>query len=295
MGGGDGSVVAVVAGVTYTLAVATVVAGVTTDQHTITVVVVVAGVTTDQHAITVVVVVAGVTTDQHAITVVVVVAGVTADQHTITIADGHRRHRYRHHESPAMSPSAIALIVGLGNPGDRYTATRHNAGFRFVAALDTAYGIPMAAEKRWKAIVGGGVIGGRSVRIMLPQTMMNLSGQAVAPLAAFYRISPAQILVVHDELDLPPGCIRLKRSGGHGGHNGLRDLISRLGGGDFPRLRIGIGHPGGEREVSGYVLGKPPASDAAQIDDAIDRGVAVIDDIVAGEFDAAMNRLHGDA
>jgi len=199
-----------------------------------------------------------------------------------------------------MASPGIALIAGLGNPGARYVATRHNAGFQFIARLQAATGLTLAREKRFNAEVGrlpgpaGRADGNPAPRVMMPATFMNLSGQAVAPLASFYRISPAQILVVHDELDLAPGVARLKRGGGHGGHNGLRDLIARLGGGDFLRLRIGIGHPGpgGKQEVSSYVLGKPDPAERARIDSAIDRALQVLDTVLSGDVDAAMHKLH---
>ncbi len=194
-----------------------------------------------------------------------------------------------------MAQSGIALIAGLGNPGSRYAATRHNAGFRFIERLQAAKGFRLAVESRFKAEVGGFTVDGRTVRVMAPATLMNLSGQAVAPLAAFYRIPPGQILVIHDELDLAPGAVRLKASGGHGGHNGLRDLIARLGSRDFPRLRIGIGHPGPERDVSAYVLNRPDAGDQLRIEKATARALDVLDDVIAGNFDAAMTRLHGEA
>lgn len=197
-------------------------------------------------------------------------------------------------ESPAL-----ALIAGLGNPGAKYAATRHNAGFQFIARLQAATGLTLAHEKRFNAEVGrlpaaGGDGVGAGPRVMTPAVFMNLSGQSVAPLAAFYRIPPPQILVVHDELDLAPGVARIKRGGGHGGHNGLRDLIAKLGGGDFLRLRIGIGHPGptAKQEVSSFVLGKPDTADRAHIDQAIERALGVIDALIAGEVDAAMKQLH---
>ncbi len=191
-----------------------------------------------------------------------------------------------------MAPPGIDLIAGLGNPGNRYAATRHNAGFQFIERLQGALGFRLAGEKRFKAEAGSVLRNGRTLRVMTPATFMNLSGQAVAPLAAFYRIPPQRILVVHDELDLAPGMARLKISGGHGGHNGLRDLIARLGSGDFPRLRIGIGHPGPGRDVSAYVLKKPNAHDRMRIEHAMQRALEVLDEVVAGHFDAAMTRLH---
>lgn len=196
--------------------------------------------------------------------------------------------------APPAAPLGIALIAGLGNPGRRYAATRHNAGFQFLERLQAAGGLTLASEKRFNAELGGITRNGRAVRVMAPATFMNLSGRAVAPLAAFYRIPPPRILVVHDELDLAPGSARLKRGGGHGGHNGLRDIIERLGSGDFMRLRIGIGHPGpgAKCAVSSYVLGQPDAGDRALIDRAIGDALEVLDEVIAGNVDAAMRRLH---
>jgi len=188
--------------------------------------------------------------------------------------------------------------VGLGNPGARYADTRHNVGFRFVAQLQDSAGFELRREKRFDAEVGRlvGVAGG-GARVMTPSTFMNLSGQSVASLASFYRIPRAQILVIHDELDLAPGVARLKRGGGHGGHNGLRDIIARLGGADFLRLRIGIGHPGptAKQAVASYVLDQPAATDRELIDAAIARALDVVDQLIAGEVDAATKQLHTDA
>ncbi len=189
-------------------------------------------------------------------------------------------------------PDGINLIAGLGNPGDRHAADRHNVGVRFIENLQRGGGFRLANEKRFKAAVARVDLHGHAVRVMTPTTFMNLSGQAVAPLAAFYRIAPAQILVVHDELDFAPGEVRLKIGGGHGGHNGLRDLIARLGSRDFARLRIGIGHPGAERDVSAYVLSKPPPAEQTLIEQAIARGMERLSQVVAGDFAAAMTELH---
>ncbi len=200
------------------------------------------------------------------------------------------------HSSTPTAHAGIALIAGLGNPGKRYAATRHNAGFQFIERLQHQAGFRLAGEKRFRAEVGGVVLNGRRVRVMAPDTFMNLSGQAVASLAAFYRIPPEQILVVHDDLDLAPGCARLKLSGGHGGHNGLRDIVKRLGSGDFPRLRLGIGHPGARRgrDVSAFVLAPPRADELLQMEEAMARALEVLDQVVVGDFAGAMNRLHGE-
>jgi len=191
-----------------------------------------------------------------------------------------------------MAQSGIALIAGLGNPGNQYAASRHNVGFWFIERLQFSMGFRLTGEKRFKAEVGSVNINGRAVRIMVPNTFMNLSGEALAPLASFYRIPAEQILVIHDELDLAPGTARLKFSGGHGGHNGLRDIVTRLGSRDFTRLRLGIGHPGPNRDVSSYVLNRPDAHDRMLIEKAVDASLEVLDDVVAGNLDKAMTRLH---
>ncbi|MGR3914283.1 MAG: aminoacyl-tRNA hydrolase [Gammaproteobacteria bacterium] len=186
----------------------------------------------------------------------------------------------------------IALIAGLGNPGARYAPTRHNAGFWFIRRLRREWGFALAREARFHAEAGAVTTAGRRLRVMTPATFMNESGRALSSLAAFYRIAPREILVVHDEIDLPPGAARLKRGGGHGGHNGLRDITARLGSSDFARLRIGVGHPGAARDVSAYVLSAPGADDLALIESAIERARDALDDVLAGEFDAAMQKLH---
>jgi PTH1 family peptidyl-tRNA hydrolase len=192
----------------------------------------------------------------------------------------------------ADQQTAIRLIVGLGNPGPKYLATRHNAGFWFLDALASRFNVTLRQETKFKGEVGKAVINGEDVWLLKPDTFMNLSGQSVAALARFYKIDPQQVLVVHDELDLPPGTVRLKRGGGHGGHNGLRDTASRLGSKDFMRLRLGIGHPGQKELVHDYVLGKPSRDDHISIENAIDDALRVISDIVQGDMDKAMNDLH---
>jgi len=189
-------------------------------------------------------------------------------------------------------PGGIALIAGLGNPGARYAPTRHNAGAWFIRRLRREWDVDLAREARFHAEVGGARIAGRALRVMLPGTFMNMSGGAIAPLAAFYRIAPREILVVHDEIDLPPGAARLKRGGGHGGHNGLRDITERLGSSDFARLRIGVGRPQPACDVSAYVLSPPGADDLAQIESAMERALDALGDVLAGEFDSAMAKLH---
>ncbi len=188
----------------------------------------------------------------------------------------------------------LQAIVGLGNPGPRYDPTRHNAGSWFFRRVAEAHGVDLRPEAKFHGLVGKAVIGGRSVWLLEPTTYMNRSGEAVVALARYYKIAPAAVLVAHDELDLPPGVARLKLDGGHGGHNGLRDIIAKLGTRDFLRLRIGIGHPGHRDQVTAYVLSRPAPEDRIAIDEAIDRALAVLPQVVTGELQAAMNRLHGE-
>jgi len=186
----------------------------------------------------------------------------------------------------------IRLIAGLGNPGTQYTQTRHNAGFWFVDLLAKDHGGVFRNETRFLGETCRIFQGGRECWLFKPTTFMNRSGQAVSSLAAYFRIPPEQILIAHDELDLSPGTVRLKQGGGHAGHNGLRDIISALGGRDFWRLRIGIDHPGESREVVNYVLGRPSRDDAAAIEDAIERAAGALPEILSGEFQKVMHRLH---
>ena len=184
----------------------------------------------------------------------------------------------------------IDLIVGLGNPGSQYARTRHNVGFWLLDQL-AASGADLRVESKFQAEVGTLKFGGRRVALLKPTTYMNLSGQAVGAYARYYKIQPAAILVVHDELDLAPGTVRLKRGGGHGGHNGLRDITAQIGA-EFLRLRLGIGHPGSADKVVEYVLGNPPTDDRLAIEDAISRGLLVMPEIVAGQTDKIMNQLN---
>ena len=187
----------------------------------------------------------------------------------------------------------IDLIVGLGNPGRQYEETRHNAGAWFVERLARRCGVGLSPDTKYQGLTGRGTIHGRDIRLLIPTTFMNLSGQSIVPFANFFKIAPQRILVAHDELDLAPGTAKLKQGGGHGGHNGLRDLISKLGNNnDFARLRIGIGHPGHASQVSNYVLGKAPAKEQQLIDDAIAEAIAILPDLLDGNASKAMNRLH---
>ena len=188
----------------------------------------------------------------------------------------------------------IKLFVGLGNPGPEYEATRHNAGFWWIDAVARTLGVTLAAERGFHGLVARANVQGRAIWLLEPQTFMNLSGQAVAALARFYKIAPPEILVAHDELDLPAGQAKLKQGGGHAGHNGLRDIHAKLGSADYWRLRLGIGHPGQKAEVLGWVLRKPPLDERIALDQAIDRGIKAFPDLVAGEMARATLVIHTD-
>ena len=188
--------------------------------------------------------------------------------------------------------ASVQLIVGLGNPGSRYEDTRHNAGFWFIDALIRSFGGDLKSNSRFHGEVGETRIAGERVRLCKPTTFMNRSGQAVAAVASFYRIPAETVLVVHDELDLPTGTIRLKRGGGEGGHNGLRDISPQLGTKNYLRFRIGIAHPGNANQVTDYVLKRPGADERRAIDDTIDRGLRYIEDIVRGDVSGVMNELN---
>lgn len=186
--------------------------------------------------------------------------------------------------------TAPRLIVGLGNPGPDYEETRHNAGFWFCAQLAEKRQAPLRHEARFHGLVGQ--IPGPKLWLLLPQTFMNRSGQAVGALMRFHRITPAEMLVVHDELDIPPGQLRLKFGGGLGGHNGLKDITAHLGTQDFWRLRIGIGHPGDRNEVVNYVLKPPRREEQTEIDTAIGRALDLMPLIEKGEWNAATQRAN---
>ena len=189
--------------------------------------------------------------------------------------------------------SDIRLIVGLGNPGREYEGTRHNAGALFVEQLAQSASITLSDESKFHGRVGRGVVAGNDLRLLIPTTFMNRSGRSVAALATFFKVAPASILIAHDELDIPPGQARFKQGGGHGGHNGLRDIVPALAGqAGFFRLRIGIGHPGHASKVSGWVLSKPSQDDTTAIQSAIDESMAALPLLLAGELVKAMTRLH---
>ncbi len=186
----------------------------------------------------------------------------------------------------------IDVIAGLGNPGPDYSETRHNAGFWFLDRLAESQGKSFSSESRFLGDVCSVIIGSHPVRLIKPMRYMNRSGQSVAALARYFKIPSEKILVVHDELDLPPGDARFKFAGGHGGHNGLRDLISHLGNADFWRVRLGIGHPGNQRQVVDYVLKRPSREHHDLIDEAITSVLDVAPMMVNGDMQKAMNSVH---
>ena len=188
--------------------------------------------------------------------------------------------------------TAIRLIVGLGNPGREYEATRHNVGFLWVDELARLQKLNFKSEAKFHGLTARGQLHGHEIFLLKPQTFMNVSGRAVGALAQFYKIEPAEMLVVHDELDLPPGVARLKMDGGHGGHNGLKDIIAHLGSKDFWRLRIGIGHPGDRAEVTNYVLNDPRREERELIDDAMQQAQNIAHLVIEGKTEAAMLKLH---
>ena len=187
----------------------------------------------------------------------------------------------------------IKLIVGLANPGAEYAATRHNAGAWYVDLLAERLRAPLREEPKFYGYTSRINLAGADVRLLVPTTFMNLSGKAVAAMATFYRINPDEILVAHDELDLPPGVAKFKLGGGHGGHNGLKDIISKMGNSkDFHRLRIGIGHPGDKNQVAGFVLTKAPQKEQELIDAALDEALRSTEILFQQDMTRAMNRLH---
>lgn len=191
-----------------------------------------------------------------------------------------------------MDASPIRMIVGLGNPGEKYTKTRHNVGFLFIDELLKQYPAELKAEKHCSGLTAKVVIAGQEVRLLKPDTFMNLSGKSVQSTIAYYKIKLENVLVVHDELDLEPGIARIKLAGGHGGNNGLRDIINKTSSKDFARLRLGIGHPGVGRDVAAYVLSQPSKSDAGAIDNAIYEAARVLPLLVQGDLAGSMNQLH---
>lgn len=188
----------------------------------------------------------------------------------------------------------IRLIVGLGNPGPEHAQQRHNAGFWWVDQIAQRESVNLRPERGFFGHLGRMRGPHGDVWLLEPDTFMNRSGQSVGAVARFYKIAPEEILAVHDELDLPPGQVKLKRGGGHAGHNGLRDIAAQLGTPEFWRLRIGIGHPGDRAAVIGFVLGRPPRSELERIEQAMDRALDVLPQLLKGAFDAAIMQLHRD-
>ncbi|ASJ95965.1 MULTISPECIES: aminoacyl-tRNA hydrolase [Shewanella] len=189
--------------------------------------------------------------------------------------------------------SNIKLIVGLANPGDKYEQTRHNAGAWYVNELARVCGVSLVADSKYYGLTARATLYGKDVRLLIPTTFMNLSGKSVAALANFFRIEPEEILVAHDELDMPPGVAKFKLGGGHGGHNGLKDIIAKLANNKgFYRLRIGIGHPGDKSLVSNYVLGKAPQTEQRLIEEVVDEAVRATEILFKEDMSKAMHRLH---
>ena len=189
--------------------------------------------------------------------------------------------------------SEIKLIVGLGNPGDKYADTRHNAGEWLIERLSRRFNVSLNPESKFFGKTARTLVNGKEVRLLVPTTFMNLSGKAVGALASFYRIKPEEILVIHDELDLPPGTAKLKQGGGHGGHNGLKDIVAQLGNNNnFYRLRIGIGHPGHRDLVAGYVLNKPSPADRDTLEKVLDEATDCVEMIFKDGMVKATNRLN---
>ena len=187
----------------------------------------------------------------------------------------------------------IKLIVGLGNPGQQYDKTRHNAGFLFLDGLAQDYHADFLPSSKMHGLLAKiEQPGAGGVWLLKPSTFMNLSGQSVGALVRFYQLQPEQILVVHDELDFDAGTVKLKKGGGHGGHNGLRDIIAHLHSRDFYRLRLGIGHPGSREQVIQYVLEKPSKVDLHSIENAINQAMVVMPDLLKGDIEMATKRLH---
>ncbi|MGN0922460.1 MAG: aminoacyl-tRNA hydrolase [Cellvibrio sp.] len=190
---------------------------------------------------------------------------------------------------------SIQLIVGLGNPGSEYERTRHNAGQDFVEQLARRWGVSLTLDNKYFGYTARTSVNGKDIRLLVPTTYMNRSGQSVGALANFFKILPENILVAHDELDLLPGIARFKKGGGHGGHNGLKDIIAALGNNNnFYRLRLGIGHPGSAAQVANFVLKRAPQSEQQLIDDAIDRALDCLPEALEGKWDSAMKLLHTD-
>lgn len=186
----------------------------------------------------------------------------------------------------------IQLFVGLGNPGAQYEATRHNAGFWWIDQVASERICKLSHDAKFFGDVGRFRDTDHDAWLLKPMTFMNKSGRALAALANYYKIPPESILVIHDELDLPAGTVKLKKGGGHGGHNGLKDIVACLGSNDFWRLRIGVDHPGDRNAVVNYVLNAPMKDEQQAIDTAIDRSIEILPELLSGELESAMLKLH---
>ncbi|MEF8833772.1 MAG: aminoacyl-tRNA hydrolase [Halofilum sp. (in: g-proteobacteria)] len=193
----------------------------------------------------------------------------------------------------AGARATFRLVAGLGNVGTRYAGTRHNAGFWYADALAERLQAAFRSDRKAQGELAKAAVGGRDLRLLKPSTLMNHSGRSVAAVARFHKLAAADVLVAHDDMDLPAGTVRLKYGGGHGGHNGLRDIEGHLSSRDFWRLRIGVGHPGEHGGVIDYVLTRPAPDERRAIEDAIERVVDETDRLlVDGDIEAAMNALH---
>ena len=188
----------------------------------------------------------------------------------------------------------IKLIAGLGNPGKDYQAHRHNAGFWFIESLSNNLDSKFSSQSKFFGETAVCLIGNKKLRLLKPKTFMNNSGQSVKALSSYYNIKAEEILVIHDDLDLTPGSVKIKMGGGHGGHNGLKDTIKALDTNDFYRLRLGIGHPGSKNEVVNFVLHPPGKTDLTLIEQAIKEAMDVIELLANGDFEQAMKQLHTD-
>lgn len=189
-------------------------------------------------------------------------------------------------------PASLKLIVGLGNPGPEYSETRHNAGFWFLDQLAAVHHTGFSADRKFHGDIARMKSEGTDCLLLKPTTFMNNSGRAVQAVAAYFNIAPEEMLVAHDEIDLETGTVRLKQGGGHGGHNGLRDIIAQTGNNGFLRLRIGVGHPGHSSKVHGHVLQRPTGEQKKILDDAIADALAVMPLVFKGEMNKAMSKLH---
>jgi len=192
----------------------------------------------------------------------------------------------------SMSDPGIQLIVGLGNPGTQYAGTRHNAGFLLVDRIAERAAVELRPEAKFYGLVARVHGPEGDLRLLQPTTFMNHSGRAVAAVCRYFDLEPASVLIAYDELDLPVGTVKLKQGGGHAGHNGIRDSIAALGSRDFWRLRIGIGHPGSKEQVIGYVLSHPSRVEADAILAAVEEAESCLPELLAGDYQRVMNRLH---